>query len=80
MNRRHLQIQRMVLRSAVALLVALAFMLPLGGCQEELFTGHDQNIQSKSQYFPDPHPIEQPHSDGATGGGAMPYGSGPNGF
>ena len=79
MNRRDMRIPVTILRAAVALSL-VALMLPLGGCQEELFTNRDQYIQSKSQYFPDPHPIDQPHSDGATGGGAMPYGSGPNGF
>ncbi|MGC8539796.1 MAG: hypothetical protein ACP5QA_04115 [Phycisphaerae bacterium] len=63
----------------ILVLSAIASMLLLGGCQEELFSGRDQNIQGKSQYFPDPHPIEQSHSDAGTGGGAMPFG-GQNGF
>lgn len=79
MNRRQVRIQPIVF-FGVALLAAMASMLLLGGCQEELFSKNDQTVQNKSQYFLDPHPIEQPNSDGATGGGAMPFGNGPNGF
>jgi hypothetical protein len=78
MNRQQNSLPFISFRSTLALAVLCAMPF-LGGCQEQLFTGHDQNIQSKSQYFPDPHPIEQSHSDSGTGGGAMPYG-GQNGF
>ena len=79
MNRRD-NISGKIKVSSVLALAVLCSMPLLGGCQEELFTGHDQNIQGKSQYFPDPHPIEQSHSDAGTGGGAMPFGGGQNGF
>ena len=70
--------RKLNLRCVLAV-VAMASLPTLGGCQEQLFTGRDQNIQGKSQYFPDPHPIEQSHSETGTGGGAMPFG-GQNGF
>ena len=78
MNRRDNSSCRLNLRWLLALVVIMSMPL-LGGCQEELFTGRDQDIQGKSQYFPDPHPIEESHSDSGTGGGAMPMG-GQNGF
>ncbi len=70
--------RRLNLRCVLALMV-IASMPLLGGCQEQLFSGRDQDMQSKSQYFPDPHPIEQSHSDVGTGVGGMPFG-GQNGF
>jgi hypothetical protein len=79
MNRQQRISYWLIFRSAIALAVLCAVPL-LGGCQEQLFTGHDQNIGSKSQYFPDPHPIEQAHPNAGTGGGAMPFGGGQNGF
>ena len=78
MNRCNNISRKINLRRVLALVVISSIPL-LGGCQEELFTGRDRNIQGKSQYFPDPHPIEQSHSDTGTGGGAMPY-NGQNGF
>lgn len=78
MNRQHHISWKITVRSGLAL--AILCTMPLfAGCQEELFTGRDQDVQSKSQYFPDPHPIEQSHSETGTGGGAMPFG-GQNGF
>ncbi|MGC8624712.1 MAG: hypothetical protein ACP5I8_01025 [Phycisphaerae bacterium] len=77
MKRQQRMSRKIIFRSAAVLI--LGAMPLLGGCQEELFTGRDQNIQSKSQYFPDPHPIEQSQSEDGVGGGAMPYG-GQNGF
>ncbi len=79
MNRQQRMSIKLIFRTIIALAVLCSMPL-LAGCQEELFTKHNQDMQSKSQYFPDPHPIEQPHSDSGTGGGAMPYGGGQNGF
>ncbi|MCL5945282.1 MAG: hypothetical protein M1472_00320 [Planctomycetes bacterium] len=77
MNQQRHIFRPILFRSAAVLV--LCTMPLLGGCQQELFTGRDQNIQGKSQYFPDPHPIDQSQSEDGVGGGAMPYG-GQNGF
>lgn len=63
-------------------LSAILLVLCLGGCGEgELFQKHNDDIQSRANYFPDPHPIETTHqNNGAAGMGAMPFGSGGNGF
>jgi hypothetical protein len=62
-------------------LLVIPVILSLGGCGEgELFQKNNNDIQSRANYFPDPHPIETTHQNYGNGMSAMPFGTGNTGY